>query len=145
MSQEQPDVLTLIQNANTLYGKYSLQSILAGLALSSCISVAIFIAFCILRPRHRIIYEPRLKNRPTNQLPRPGNGLLAWIKPLLKTTDLQIYEQVGLDAVVFLRFWRMCRDILIIFTILGCVILIPVDFAGRASQSSLLVCPVVGF
>lgn len=33
--------------------------------------------------------------------------------------------QIGLDATIFLRFIRMCRNIFVVLTIIGCGILIP--------------------
>jgi hypothetical protein len=39
-------------------------------------------------------------------------------------------DKIGLDAVIFLRFLRMIRNIFIILTIVGCLILIPVNVVG---------------
>lgn len=36
---------------------------------------------------------------------------------------------MGLDAVIFLRFLRTCRNIFLVLTIFGCGILIPVNLA----------------
>lgn len=33
---------------------------------------------------------------------------------------------VGVDATIFLRFTRMCRDIFVILSVLGCAILVPI-------------------
>lgn len=45
-------------------------------------------------------------------------------------------EKVGLDATLFLRFTRMCRNIFLVLTIIGCGIFIPVNIlGGRASQA----------
>lgn len=33
---------------------------------------------------------------------------------------------VGIDATVFLRFTRMCRDVSIVLSVLGCAILVPI-------------------
>ena len=33
---------------------------------------------------------------------------------------------VGVDATVFLRFTRMCRDIFLVLSVLGCAILVPI-------------------
>ena len=42
----------------------------------------------------------------------------------------ELVEKIGLDAVVFLRFLRMIRDMFIVLTIFGCGILIPVNLVG---------------
>lgn len=33
---------------------------------------------------------------------------------------------IGIDATVFLRFTRMCRDVFLVLSVLGCAILIPI-------------------
>ena len=35
---------------------------------------------------------------------------------------------VGMDATLFMRFTRMCRNLFLILTVLGCCILIPVNY-----------------
>lgn len=69
-----------------------------------------------------------------------GKGLFAWIKPVIKTREPQLIETVGLDAAVFLRFTKMCRNIMIILSIIGCLIMIPVNISqsqGNSFQASL--------
>ena len=39
-------------------------------------------------------------------------------------------EKVGMDAAVFLRFTRMCRNMFIVLSLIGCGILIPVNILG---------------
>lgn len=69
-----------------------------------------------------------------------GKGLFAWIKPVIKTREPQLIETVGLDAAIFLRFTKMCRNIMIILSIIGCLIMIPVNISqsqGNSFQASL--------
>ena len=51
--------------------------------------------------------------------------MFAWVGPVLTTKEQDIIPQIGLDATVFLRFLRMCRNIFIVITVFGCGILIP--------------------
>lgn len=39
---------------------------------------------------------------------------------------------VGMDAVIFLRFTRMCRNIFVLLSVLGCAILIPINYTNSA-------------
>lgn len=39
-------------------------------------------------------------------------------------------EKIGLDAVIFLRFLRMVRNIFLVLSVFGCGILIPVNLIG---------------
>jgi hypothetical protein len=58
-----------------------------------------------------------------------GKGTFAWVGPVMKTTEQELVRAIGLDAVVFLRCLRMCRNIFIILAVLGCGILIPVNLS----------------
>jgi hypothetical protein len=58
-----------------------------------------------------------------------GKGVFAWVTPVLRTTEKDIISQVGLDATIFLRFLRMCRNIFIVIAVLGCGILIPINLS----------------
>lgn len=40
-------------------------------------------------------------------------------------TDEYLLDKIGLDAVLFLRFWRMCRNIFICLGLLGSAVIIP--------------------
>jgi len=53
--------------------------------------------------------------------------LFSWIKPVSKATDDFLMEKIGLDAVVFLRFTRMLRNIFLTLGLLGIVVMIPVN------------------
>jgi len=53
-------------------------------------------------------------------------GIFGWIPPVMKTKEQDFVDKVGLDAAVFMRFARMCRNIFAILTVIGCGILIPV-------------------
>jgi hypothetical protein len=86
----------------------------------------IAIAFSLLRPYNSVVYAPKLKHADDKHAPPPvGRGVFSWVGPVLKTTEQDIISQVGLDATVFLRFLRMCRNIFIIIAVLGCGVLIP--------------------
>jgi hypothetical protein len=56
-----------------------------------------------------------------------GKGLFAWYRPVFKTNEDAYVQMIGLDATVFLRFARMCRNMFGVLAIVGCAILIPVN------------------
>ena len=47
--------------------------------------------------------------------------------------EQELVEKIGLDAVVFLRFLRMMRDIFVVLSIFGCAILIPITVVGGSA------------
>jgi len=124
MSQQTPDILSTIRNANTQSGQFGITAIIAGLVTSGAISTIVFILFSVLRPRHKIVYAPRLKYASEKQTPPPiDDGVFSWLKPLYKYSDDTLLDKIGLDAVVFLRFWRMCRNIFICLGVGSCAII----------------------
>lgn len=59
-----------------------------------------------------------------------GRKPFSWFRAIKDVKEQELVEKIGLDAVVFLRFLRMIRDIFIVFSIIGCGILIPVSVVG---------------
>jgi len=49
------------------------------------------------------------------------------MKPVWSCPDGELVDKIGLDAVIFIRFVRMCRHVFIIMAVVGCGALIPVN------------------
>jgi hypothetical protein len=64
-----------------------------------------------------------------------GKGIFAWVKPVINTREPQLIETVGLDAALFLRFTKMCRNIFICLSIIGCLVMIPVNITQSRSTT----------
>jgi calcium permeable stress-gated cation channel len=121
-----PDILEAIRNANTQSSQFGITAIVAGLVTSGTISTIVFIVFSILRPRHKIVYAPKLKFASEKSSPPPiGDGLFSWLRPVWSCSDEYLLDRIGLDAVLFLRFWKMCRNIFICVGFLACTVIIP--------------------
>jgi hypothetical protein len=65
-----------------------------------------------------------------------GKGIFSWITPVIRTREPQLIDTVGLDAALFLRFTKMCRNILICMSIIGCAVMIPVNLTQASLSSS---------
>ncbi len=95
------------------------------------ITAGIAVCFSFLRPYNSVVYAPKLKHADEKHAPPPlGNGVLAWIFPLWSTSEEDVANLVGMDAALFLRFTRMCRNIFVILSVLGCAILIPINYTN---------------
>jgi calcium permeable stress-gated cation channel len=91
----------------------------------------IIVAFCIIRPRNNAVYAPRIKVADEKHAPPLlGPGLFSWIQSIKKPDEEELVEKIGLDAVIFLRFVRMLRNIFLVLTVVGCAILIPITVVG---------------
>ncbi|KAI0343669.1 DUF221-domain-containing protein [Trametopsis cervina] len=97
-------------------------------ALMTIVSAITILFFNILRPRNKIVYEPKVKyHEGDKQPPRISDSLLGWISPLLHTKEPVLVDKIGLDAAVFLRFLRMMRWLFTSIACLTCVALIPIN------------------
>ncbi|VEU22457.1 DEKNAAC103675 [Brettanomyces naardenensis] len=86
----------------------------------------IFVLFCILRRHFPVMYTIRpFRNRKIKMLP---DSLFGWLSILYKISTEEVLQVAGLDAYVFLRFFRMCVKILIVMAILGFFIMSPVRY-----------------
>lgn len=108
------------------------------------------IGFSLLRPYNSVVYSPKLKIADEKHAPPPmGKGMLAWVGPVLKTKEQELVSLIGLDATIFLRILRMCRNIFLVITLLGCGILIPINLSQgqkfAASNAVSKVTPVNTF
>lgn len=113
-------------------------SIWSALGTSVALTLTLTLLFCLLRPRVSTVYAPKLKHGdPKTSPPALGRGFFAWIAPLRKKREQDLIEAIGLDAVVFLRFTRMCRNLFLAMSIIGCAVLIPTNVAGSLSTKSL--------
>ncbi|RDW88937.1 putative RSN1 [Coleophoma cylindrospora] len=112
-------------------------SIYASLGTSIGFSLLIAVLFSLLRPYNSIVYAPKLRVADEKHAPPPmGRGMFAWFGPVVKTTEQDIIVQVGLDATIFLRFLRMCRNIFVVLSIFGCGILIPINLIKGVKYSN---------
>ncbi|EJT96751.1 DUF221-domain-containing protein [Dacryopinax primogenitus] len=131
-SNSQPDAGTIasdfIQAYNAKLSAVAPTAVGSQVLLMSVISLVTVLAFNILRPQNKIIYEPKSKyfegdKRP----PKIPNGFFDWVKPLLTTNEDTLMHLIGLDAVAYLRFLRMLRYLFVIVAALVCAVLIPVN------------------
>ncbi|KAJ5648196.1 hypothetical protein N7490_004568 [Penicillium lividum] len=129
------DFLELI--ANPFKSQFTTSSIWASLGTSIGISILLALLFSLFRPRHSLVYAPKVKHADQRHAPPPvGKGIFSWVKPVISTREAQLVDTVGLDAVIFLRFIKMCRNIFILMSIIGCAIMIPVNLAESKSNAN---------
>ncbi|KAI0486466.1 DUF221-domain-containing protein [Xylaria cf. heliscus] len=84
------------------------KDIFVQLVLSSALGISAFVAFCILRPRWKTLYAARKRHSNTTiALPVLPDSFLGWIPALYRVTEEQVLASAGLDAFVFLSFFKM--------------------------------------
>lgn len=87
------------------------------------------IGFNILRPRNKVIYEPKVKYHvgEKQKPPKISDGFFSWLSPLLHTKEPELLEKIGLDATTFLRFMRLMRWLFLGIALLLCSVVLPVN------------------
>ncbi|EFY91675.1 DUF221 domain protein [Metarhizium acridum CQMa 102] len=111
--------------------KLATTSVYSALATSLGVTAFIAICFSFIRPYHQAIYAPKSKHADEKHAPPPiGKEPWAWITPLLNTKEVTLMNQIGMDATIFLRFIRMCRNMFLILALIGVGILVPVNLTN---------------
>ena len=107
---------------------------LAAIVWSFAVSGALFLLFCWLRPRNSTVYARRAKHADEKHAPlHLDRKPFAWLRAIKDVKEQELVEKIGLDAVIFLRFLRMLRNMFIVLSVFGCGILIPVNVVGGSS------------
>jgi hypothetical protein len=109
------------------------------------LGLSAFLAFLILRVRYPKIYVANFNHVNMNylhsssrqNLPRlPAKSLFGWMAIVFGISEQDILQHAGLDAVVFLGFFKMCIKILTICVICAITIISPVRYmyTGKVDQ-----------
>lgn len=115
-----------------------LRHALAQIVIALVLGLTAFLAFAVLRVRYPKIYVANFNhfNRAyvhsllRQRLPRlPLTLLFGWIPVLYRIDEQQVLDHAGLDAVVFLSFFKMCNRILAVCVVLAVTIITPVRYA----------------
>ncbi|ESW97747.1 hypothetical protein KL918_003126 [Ogataea parapolymorpha] len=92
----------------------------------SILGLVIFLTFCLVRYKFPLLYSVRpYRNKMIRRLPK---SFLGWLKVLHSISGDEIIQVAGLDAYVFLCFFRMGIRIFFTMTVAGLLVLSPVRY-----------------
>ncbi|KAF2087983.1 DUF221-domain-containing protein [Saccharata proteae CBS 121410] len=112
------------------------KSFWSSLGWSVCFAIIFAALFCFLRPYNSAVYAPRLKAADDRHKPPvTKKGFLGWVDPVLKTREQLLVEKIGLDATLFLRFTKMCRNMFLALAFVGCGAFIPINLIVNKGNS----------
>ncbi|KAL6706884.1 hypothetical protein ACN47E_005027 [Coniothyrium glycines] len=95
--------------------------------MSLTLGLGAFLTFCFLRPRWKGLYAARKKqNDLATALPELPDSFFGWILPLWRITDEQVLASAGLDAYVYLAFFKMAIKFLLITLFFAVAVIKPV-------------------
>ncbi|KAI9817952.1 MAG: hypothetical protein M1826_001457 [Phylliscum demangeonii] len=107
------------------------------LIISLVLGLTAFISFCILRPRWATLYAARKQQiSAAASLPDLPDTFFGWIPVLYRITEQQVLDSAGLDAFVFLAFFRLAVRFLTVAFLAALVILLPIQYHFRKDAPS---------
>ncbi|KAL8735277.1 MAG: hypothetical protein Q9181_002869 [Wetmoreana brouardii] len=102
------------------------------LVISIALGLGAFITFCVLRPRWKGLYAARKRQKnAASKLPALPDTFLGWIPVLYRISEEQVLASAGLDAYVFLSFFKMAIKFLAVTFFFALVIILPVNVHYR--------------
>ncbi|KAJ3322200.1 hypothetical protein HDV06_003260 [Boothiomyces sp. JEL0866] len=87
------------------------------------------------KPSLQRIYYTRLQYTPHTRLTIP-TGLFEWLKTVFLTPESILLHEIGLDALMFLRYMYICFWILLFTWILVIVVLLPINIFQPSSNGT---------
>ncbi|KAI7868344.1 hypothetical protein BDF14DRAFT_1881133 [Spinellus fusiger] len=107
------------------------------LIVSTGVGLLCFLAFCALRTRLPVIFAPRM-NMKRHRPPELPSSFFGWLIPLIKISEEELLDKVGLDAVVLLQFLVMGIKIFGICSVFGLLVLVPISTqTGNTSDPNI--------
>jgi hypothetical protein len=104
-------------------------SVYSALGTSLGFTAIVALLFSFLRPYNQAVYAPKLKHADEKHAPPPlGKKPWSWVLPLMSTHEEKLMQTIGMDATIFLRVMRMCRNIFVILAIIGVSVLAPINY-----------------
>ena len=118
-------------------GSDTTNKFVSALILNVIIGVVCLILFCLLRRKYKVIYAPR---QLLVETPAPGKraeSFFSWLLPAFVVKDQEVFQYAGIDAVVHMRFLKLCFKISLVLLPYGIAVLIPVNYFGGGDLNGL--------
>ncbi|KAF2749818.1 DUF221-domain-containing protein [Sporormia fimetaria CBS 119925] len=107
------------------------------ISLSVTLGLAAFLFFCFIRPRWKGLYAARKKqNTHSTALPELPDGFFDWILPLWRITEEQVLASAGLDAYVYLAFYKMAIKFLLVTLFFALAVIKPVHDTHKEREDT---------
>ena len=133
IKQQSNDKSTNVTSASESEDKF-----ISALVLNLGIALVGLLLFSFLRPRLRRVYSPRQllldMMFPLGKLP---HSFFAWVIPAFMANDDDVFYYAGMDALVYMRFLKLCFKISLVIMPYGIAVLIPVNYFGKTKLHGL--------
>ncbi|KAF5866169.1 hypothetical protein ETB97_000703 [Aspergillus alliaceus] len=99
------------------------------LVISLALGLVAFLSFCVLRPKWTELYAARRRQRcAASYLPELPDSFFGWIPVLYRITEEEVLHSAGLDAFVFLSFFKFAIRFLSAVFVLAVIIILPIHY-----------------
>ncbi|KAE8383736.1 hypothetical protein BDV26DRAFT_250688 [Aspergillus bertholletiae] len=99
------------------------------LVISLALGLSAFFSFCILRPKWTELYAARRRQRcAASHLPELPDSFFGWIPVLYRITEEEVLHSAGLDAYVFLSFFKFAVRFLLAVFLMASFIILPIHY-----------------
>jgi hypothetical protein len=128
----------------------TIAAFITSLIFNTGITLVLLVVFSILRPRFDFVYQPNLKLLTefiSKKIPETklrllrklelSDALFAWLTPAFKVNTDELYDLVGFDAFVYLRFLRLCFRMAAFSLPYAVIVLIPINLHGDNDQEGM--------
>jgi hypothetical protein len=117
----------ICKSGRDVVGSQDARDVRLQLYISLTLGVGAFLLFCYLRPRWKGLYAARKKqSNLATALPDLPDTFFGWIVPLWKITDEQVLASAGLDAYVYLAFFKLAIKFLLVTLFFALAVIKPV-------------------
>ncbi|CAG8547622.1 7201_t:CDS:2 [Paraglomus brasilianum] len=101
------------------------------------ITIGVYLAFSIIRSWNKRIFEPKTYLVEERKRSPPPGRFFGWVKSVLTVSQQDVINRAGLEAYLFLRFFKMCTSLFVLFSIVGVGILVPLNKFGKGGLNGL--------
>jgi hypothetical protein len=121
----------------------SINSFVSAFILNLLIGLIGFIAFSLIRRRFKHVYLSNFILNTTKLLSelsetqiqiwnrlKLSNCIFSWLMPCFKLSDEEVFDLVGFDIFVYLRFVRLCLKFFVVILPYGLLVLLPLNIHG---------------
>ncbi|EPS29278.1 hypothetical protein PDE_04227 [Penicillium oxalicum 114-2] len=97
--------------------------------ISSALGLGAFLSFCVLRPKWTELYAARRRQRcAASALPELPDSFFGWIPVLYRITEDEVLQSAGLDAYVFLSFFKFAIRLLLYIFFFAVTVILPLHY-----------------
>ncbi|PGH10623.1 hypothetical protein AJ79_05337 [Helicocarpus griseus UAMH5409] len=105
------------------------RDLLTQIVISCAVGMGAFMGFCILRPKWRSLYAARRRLRSAaSRLPELPDSFFGWIPVVARISEEEVLASAGLDAFVFLSFYKYAIRFLSVVFFFTLAVILPIHY-----------------